>query len=67
MRPSKPKIVLIDPKLGVDYFSFDGLPHLSDGIIEDQQTAIEKLNDLIAEMDQGTQFLRKTVAPASST
>ena len=31
------RIVLIDPKLGVDYFAFDGLPHLEGGIIGDQE------------------------------
>jgi S-DNA-T family DNA segregation ATPase FtsK/SpoIIIE len=38
--PQQARIVLIDPKLGVDYFAFDGLPHLQGGIIEDQENAI---------------------------
>jgi DNA segregation ATPase FtsK/SpoIIIE, S-DNA-T family len=45
------KIVLIDPKLGVDYFAFDGLPHLQGGIIDDQQAAILMLNELVGEMN----------------
>ena len=57
--PEQAKIVLIDPKLGVDYFSFDGLPHLSDGIIEDQEAAIQKLNELIIEMDRRYAVLKE--------
>ena len=57
--PEQAKIVLIDPKLGVDYFSFDGLPHLSDGIIEDQETAIQKLSELIIEMDRRYSVLKE--------
>ncbi len=57
--PEQAEIVLIDPKLGVDYFSFDGLPHLSGGIIEDQETAIQKLNHLIIEMDRRYAVLKQ--------
>jgi S-DNA-T family DNA segregation ATPase FtsK/SpoIIIE len=57
--PEQARIVLIDPKRGVDYFSFDGLPHLSDGIIEDQETAIQKLNNLIIEMDRRYAVLKE--------
>ncbi|HEX6639785.1 MAG TPA: FtsK/SpoIIIE domain-containing protein, partial [Thermoanaerobaculia bacterium] len=46
------KIVLIDPKLGVDYFAFEGLPHIDGGIIEDQSAAIAQLNALVTEMDR---------------
>ena len=48
--PEQAKIVLIDPKIGVDYFAFDGLPHLQGGIIADQENAIFTLNGLVAEM-----------------
>ena len=37
------KILLIDPKLGVDYFAFEDLPHLGGGLVEDQQEAIARL------------------------
>ena len=50
--PEQAKIVLIDPKLGVDYFAFDGLPHLQGGIIDDQENAMIKLNELIGEMNR---------------
>jgi S-DNA-T family DNA segregation ATPase FtsK/SpoIIIE len=46
------RIVLIDPKLGVDYFAFDGLPHLQGGVIDTQDKAIQTLNDLVGEMDR---------------
>ena len=35
----------------MDYFAFDGLPHLQGGIIEDQQAAILMLNELVGEMN----------------
>jgi S-DNA-T family DNA segregation ATPase FtsK/SpoIIIE len=50
--PEQAKIVLIDPKLGVDYFAFEGMPHLQDGIIEDQDKAIAKLEELVGEMNR---------------
>jgi S-DNA-T family DNA segregation ATPase FtsK/SpoIIIE len=50
--PSQAKIVLIDPKLGVDYFAFEGLPHLQSGIIDAQDNAILKLNELVDEMNR---------------
>lgn len=57
--PDQAQIVLIDPKMGVDYFAFEGLPHLGIGIIEDQDLAIAKLNDLLTEMDRRYCVLRK--------
>ncbi|MCK9588290.1 MAG: ATP-binding protein [Terrimicrobiaceae bacterium] len=50
--PEQAKIVLIDPKLGVDYFAFEGMPHLQDGIIDDQDKAIAKLEELVGEMNR---------------
>ena len=46
------KIILIDPKLGVDYFAFEGMPHLQGGIIDDQDKAIAKLEELVEEMNR---------------
>ena len=57
--PSQSRIVLIDPKRGVDYFAFEGLPHLDGGLIEDQVAAIAKLNGLILEMDRRYSVLRE--------
>jgi DNA segregation ATPase FtsK/SpoIIIE, S-DNA-T family len=48
--PEQARIVLIDPKLGVDYFTFEGLPHLEGGIIDEQQRAVAKLGELVDEM-----------------
>ena len=50
--PEQAKIFLIDPKLGVDYFAFEGMPHLKDGIIDDQNKAVEKLEELVGEMNR---------------
>jgi DNA segregation ATPase FtsK/SpoIIIE, S-DNA-T family len=53
------KIVLIDPKLGVDYFAFEGLPHLQGGIIDAQDTAIYTLNELVGEMNRRYSVLKE--------
>ena len=57
--PEQAKIVLIDPKLGVDYFAFDGLPHLLGGIIDSQENAMIALNELVSEMDRRYKILKK--------
>ena len=57
--PEQAQIVLIDPKLGVDYFAFEGLPHLQGGVIDDQQNAISALNHLINEMDRRYKVLKE--------
>ncbi len=42
--PAQARIILIDPKLGVDYFAFEGLPHLQGGVIEcDQAPRVARL------------------------
>jgi DNA segregation ATPase FtsK/SpoIIIE, S-DNA-T family len=50
--PAEARIILIDPKQGVDYFQFDTLPHLEEGVIDQQEQAIEKLQGLVTEMDE---------------
>jgi S-DNA-T family DNA segregation ATPase FtsK/SpoIIIE len=57
--PAQAKIVLIDPKLGVDYFAFEGLPHLQGGIVDDQNQAIVRLNDLVDEMNRRYTVLKE--------
>lgn len=57
--PAQAKIVLIDPKLGVDYFAFEGLPHLQGGIIDDQGRAIQRLNELVNEMNRRYTVLKE--------
>jgi S-DNA-T family DNA segregation ATPase FtsK/SpoIIIE len=53
------QIVLIDPKLGVDYFAFEGLSHLGKGLIETQHEAIASLDGLLGEMDRRYAILKK--------
>lgn len=50
--PRRARIILIDPKQGVDYFQFDSLPHLDGGVIDDQSQALDKLRSLVEEMDR---------------
>jgi S-DNA-T family DNA segregation ATPase FtsK/SpoIIIE len=50
--PEQARITLIDPKLGVDYYAFEGMPHLSEGIIDNQEQAIVKLEELVGEMNR---------------
>lgn len=45
------KIYLIDPKFGVDYMHLVDLPHLAEGIIDDQNRAVEILDQLVIEMN----------------
>jgi len=49
--PEQARIVLIDPKQGVDYFAFEGLAHLNGGIIDEQERASQRLAELIVEMN----------------
>jgi S-DNA-T family DNA segregation ATPase FtsK/SpoIIIE len=46
------RIILIDPKQGVDYFQFDTLPHLEGGVIDQQEQAMARLQALVTEMDE---------------
>jgi len=56
--PQQAKLLLIDPKMGVDYFAFENIPHLQQGLITDQETAIAALNSLVEEMNRRYQLLR---------
>jgi DNA segregation ATPase FtsK/SpoIIIE, S-DNA-T family len=57
--PEQARIILIDPKLGVDYFAFEGLPHLQGGVIDDQDNATGTLNELVAEMNRRYAVLKE--------
>jgi DNA segregation ATPase FtsK/SpoIIIE, S-DNA-T family len=50
--PRDARIILIDPKQGVDYVQFEGLPHLQSGLIDDQALALVRLQALVGEMDR---------------
>jgi S-DNA-T family DNA segregation ATPase FtsK/SpoIIIE len=56
--PAQAKILPIDPKLGVDYFAFDTLPHLQQGLITEQEQAVAALEQLVVEMNRRYQLLR---------
>jgi S-DNA-T family DNA segregation ATPase FtsK/SpoIIIE len=61
--PEQARIILIDPKQGVDYFAFEGLPHLDGGIIDSQERATERLTELVAEMDRRYVLFKQTRVP----
>jgi S-DNA-T family DNA segregation ATPase FtsK/SpoIIIE len=61
--PEQARIILIDPKQGVDYFSFDGLPHLDGNLIDDQVHATNRLEQLVAEMDRRYGLFREARVP----
>lgn len=52
------RIILIDPKAGVDYFAFEQLPHLDEGIVDQPDAALERLKSLVVEMDRRYQLFR---------
>lgn len=58
--PRAVEIHLIDPKKGADYLWARDLPHLSQGIIEDRDSAIDQLEVLVSEMEQ--RYVRITQA-----
>jgi S-DNA-T family DNA segregation ATPase FtsK/SpoIIIE len=45
------KIILIDPKMGVDYAALDTLPHLREPIITTREKSAEVLEKLVQEME----------------
>ena len=57
-RPRDARIVLIDPKQGVDYLQVESLPHIDGGIIDNQEDALARLNALVQEMDSRYSKLR---------
>ena len=57
--PTQARISIIDPKQGVDYFAFENLPHLDGGIIDQQDDAIDRIKNLITEMDNRYVLMRK--------
>ncbi|RUW44484.1 DNA translocase FtsK [Mesorhizobium sp. M1A.F.Ca.ET.072.01.1.1] len=51
-RPDQSRIILIDPKAGVDYFAFETLPHLDGPIIDREDEALTRLDALVVEMQR---------------
>ena len=65
--PEQAQIILIDPKLGVDYFAFEGLPHIKGGVIDDQEESISTLSELTVVMDaRYAQFKENRVSDLAS-
>ncbi|WP_336784695.1 FtsK/SpoIIIE domain-containing protein [Paenibacillus sp. MMO-177] len=52
-------IYLIDPKYGVDYMHLADLPHLVEGIVDDQNKATHILEDLVIEMNDRYQKFKE--------
>jgi S-DNA-T family DNA segregation ATPase FtsK/SpoIIIE len=46
------QIILIDPKMGVDYSALEDLPHMREKIVTTRERAIEVLDGLVEEMEQ---------------
>lgn len=63
-RPDQARITLVDPKQGVDYFAFEGLPHLDGGIIDKQEEALARIQRLVNEMD--ARYVRMRQARATN-
>lgn len=56
------KIILIDPKMGVDYAAIERLPHIQGGIVIDQGRAQTELERLIDEMERRYELFRSSGA-----
>jgi S-DNA-T family DNA segregation ATPase FtsK/SpoIIIE len=61
-RPDQAQIHLIDPKAGVDYFAFEGLPHLNGGVVDTPEAALVVLEALVAEMEKRYSLFRQARA-----
>lgn len=61
--PEQLRLTLIDPKMGVDYFAFETLPHLSEPIITTPDRAMVVLTGLVAEMNRRYEVLRANRVP----
>jgi S-DNA-T family DNA segregation ATPase FtsK/SpoIIIE len=52
------QIILIDPKMGVDYSAVERLPHIQRGIVVDQDRAKDELERLVGEMERRYELFR---------
>lgn len=57
-KPEQASIILIDPKQGVDYFAFEGLPHLEREVVVDRDAALHELQLLVGAMDKRYSLFR---------
>lgn len=65
--PQQARIILIDPKQGVDYFAFDALPHLDGGVVDTQEAAVGRLEWLVTEMERRYRLFRERRANSVGT
>jgi len=45
------KIILIDPKMGVDYVALDTIPHLREPVVTDKERSAALLSEIVEEME----------------
>lgn len=62
-RPDRSRIILIDPKAGVDYFAFEALPHLDGPIIDEEADALARLEGLVEEMQRRYTLFKSARVP----
>jgi S-DNA-T family DNA segregation ATPase FtsK/SpoIIIE len=56
--PDQAQLAIIDPKMGVDYYPFDGLPHLTGATIVTPEDSLRCLQDLVHTMQSRYERLR---------
>ncbi len=61
--PSNVELVLVDPKMGVDYGWMKRAPHLRKDIISDMESAKQEFENLVAEMDRRYKLLEEQEVP----
>ena len=61
--PSRCKLILVDPKMGVDYTWIKGAPHLKKEIITEVEDAQNLFNELVFEMDRRYKLLESLKVP----
>ena len=61
--PEQAKIILIDPKQGVDYFAFEACRTSMAASIDDQLTATHRLEELVIEMDRRYADSKRRASP----
>lgn len=50
--PATVRVTIIDPKMGVDYFPLEKLPHLTEPVVTAQDRALQVLQSLVDEMER---------------
>ena len=62
-KPSRCKLILVDPKMGVDYTWIKGAPHLKSEIITEVVEARNTFHDLVFEMNRRYKLLESLKVP----